>query len=301
MISKNGKSVDLKREFKVPIESLYKAWTDPQIFKKWWKGVTIAEFDFRVGGTYLIKWASDPEDYARGIYREINPHQKIVMTWNTSDSCGGEKASVVKDSVITLIFTAVSKSLSHLQLIHDLLPIDRVDDHHEGWTSAMLDMDKYFNSDSRKVDSDLKAVVSRTLNFSVSKVFEAWTNPQLMNRWFNSAGHTLGRASSNLKVGGKFFMDYQKKSGDLLRIYGEYKEIKPLEKLVFTWIEDNHIDEFSFHRQYESLVTVSFRDLGTKTEIEVIHSQLSSADLMKDFEEGWTDCLRSIEEELTNN
>lgn len=185
MISENGKSIDLKREFNVPVESLYKAWTEPNIFKNWWKGVTIAEFDFRVGGAYLIKWDNDPEDFARGIYREINPHKKIVMTWNTSGSCGGEKSSVVEDSVITLVFTAVSKSVSHLRLTHDFLPIDRVDDHHEGWTSAMLAMDKHFNSVSRIVDPSLKAVVSRTLNFSVSKVFEAWTNPQLMNRWFS--------------------------------------------------------------------------------------------------------------------
>lgn len=73
------------------------------------------------------------------------------------------------------------------------------------------------------------------------------------------------------------------------------------ESLVFTWIEDNHTDDLSFHRQYESLVTVNFKELGDKTVIEVTHSQLSSASLMKDFEEGWTCCLRSIEEELTKN
>lgn len=258
----------------------------------------IAEFDFRVGGGYLIKWLGSPEDYARGVYREIQPQQKIVMTWDTSEHCGHKKTVLVEGSVITLIFTAVSDSVSQLDLIHDLLPLDRVDDHHEGWTSAMLDLDKHFNTDSRQVDARLVAEVRRILNFPVSRVYEAWTDPYLMNLWFNSAGSTLGRVSSNLKVGGKFSMDYQKKNGDLVRIYGEYKDIQPLKKLEFTWIDDNHEGKPSIHRQRESLVKVLFVDLGPRTEVHITHEQLSSETLMKTFEEGWADCLRSLEEEL---
>lgn len=298
MITSDGKSVHIVREFAIPVEKLYKSWTDAEMFKKWWKDITQAEFDVRVGGNYQLRFApADSDDYVRGTYREIQQLKKIVKTWNTSEQCGTTIGSLVKDSVITLQFKSISENLSQLQLTHDFLPADRINDHHEGWTWALVDADREFNTTSRQVDPALVAQVTKVLNFPIEKVYEAWTNPKMMNLWFNTAGHTLGSAATSMKIGGGFWMDYQLKTGEVFRVHGQYKDIQPLQKLVFTWVDALN-SEASLLRQSETLVHVNFKDLNGKTEVSILHNQISSAAAMNDYQEGWNDCLRSMDEEL---
>ena len=51
-----GLELVLKRTFRAEPERIWKAWTDPEILKKWWgpRGFTtpVSEIDFRVGGSY---------------------------------------------------------------------------------------------------------------------------------------------------------------------------------------------------------------------------------------------------------
>jgi uncharacterized protein YndB with AHSA1/START domain len=301
MISNNGKSIRLKRAFSVKVETLFSAWSRPEIFKTWWKDLAVAEMDFRTGGSYKLSWISHPTEFTTGEYKDIAINHRIVMTWDTTGSCTpGKESSVAKDSVITINFTATSETTSSLELIHEFLPLPSIDDHHLGWTCALLDLDRHLNAPRRVIRDDLKVEVTRTMPFNVNKVWDAWTNPALVQKWFNRKGATLGRAEVELKVGRNFFMDYQTKTGDVLRVYGEYLEIVPFKKLVFTWADDNLNleDDAALDKGYESRVTVALNDLGKSTEIKVIHDRLSSSDIMEDFEKGWTDCLRSMEEEI---
>src|SRR4051812_19301147 len=133
MITNNGKAIHLRRRLNVNIETLFNAWKNPAIFKAWWKSLSITEMDFRVGGKYRLEWTDAPEDYAVGEYKEIIPNSKIVMTWDTADHCGGKKSEIVTNSLITLNFARVDENASTIELIHELLPASRIDDHHLGW------------------------------------------------------------------------------------------------------------------------------------------------------------------------
>jgi len=76
----------ITREFDAPRELVYKAYTTPELVKRWWNAkrgeVTIAEIDLRVGG----KWRSvmvteDGQEVGfHGEYREIVPNERIVST-----------------------------------------------------------------------------------------------------------------------------------------------------------------------------------------------------------------------------
>ncbi|MBL7670328.1 MAG: SRPBCC domain-containing protein [Bdellovibrionaceae bacterium] len=298
MIINNGTAVKFRREFKAPVQEIFKAWSNPDFFKSWWKDTTVAEMDFKVGGSYLIRWVSPPEDYAKGIYKEIIPNEKIVMTWDTSDMCAGKKVSLVSNSFLTLTFKAINDSTSVFELVHDFLPEDRIDDHSMGWTYALLDMDTYFNQPYMQILRDLKVDISRMVSTSVEKVWEAWTTPAMLQRWFNSKGATLGTAQANLKVNGSFFLDYQFKDGNVHRIHGKYLEIDPMQRLVFTWIDDNTIDT-KIDKAYESRVTVSLTPKpNEKTEVRIVHDQLRADSSMTEFYGGWSSCLESLEEEL---
>ncbi|MBK8431739.1 MAG: SRPBCC family protein [Chloroflexi bacterium] len=76
----------ITRAFDAPAHLVYKAWTTPELVKRWWSAkrgaVTIADIDLRVGGSW--RWVMVMEDgfevAFHGEYRELNPHERIVFT-----------------------------------------------------------------------------------------------------------------------------------------------------------------------------------------------------------------------------
>ena len=76
----------ITREFDAPRHLVYKAWTTPELVKRWWSGhrgeVTSAEIDLRVGGRwrYVMVANGGFEVAFHGEYREIVPDERIVTT-----------------------------------------------------------------------------------------------------------------------------------------------------------------------------------------------------------------------------
>jgi uncharacterized protein YndB with AHSA1/START domain len=76
----------ITREFNAPKRLVYKAWTTPELVKRWWSGgygeVTTAEIDLRVGGRWRYVLVTDKaEEVAfHGDFREIVPNERIVTT-----------------------------------------------------------------------------------------------------------------------------------------------------------------------------------------------------------------------------
>jgi uncharacterized protein YndB with AHSA1/START domain len=76
----------ITREFDAPKHLVYKAYTTPELVRRWWSGeqgeVTSIDIDLRVGGTwrYVMKATEGFEVAFHGEYREIVPNERIVTT-----------------------------------------------------------------------------------------------------------------------------------------------------------------------------------------------------------------------------
>jgi uncharacterized protein YndB with AHSA1/START domain len=77
----------ITREFDAPKHLVYKAWTTPELVRRWWSAdrgeVTVAEIDLRVGGTWryvMVTTDGGLEVGFHGEYREIVPNERIVST-----------------------------------------------------------------------------------------------------------------------------------------------------------------------------------------------------------------------------
>jgi uncharacterized protein YndB with AHSA1/START domain len=76
----------ITREFDAPTHLVYRAWTTPELVKRWWNAkrgeVTSAEIDLRVGGRWRYVMVTDDgaEVGFHGEYREIVPNERIVST-----------------------------------------------------------------------------------------------------------------------------------------------------------------------------------------------------------------------------
>jgi len=76
----------ITREFDAPKHLVYRAWTTPELVKRWWHAnrgeMTICEIDLRVGGRWRYVMIADGEFEVgfHGEYREIVPNERLVST-----------------------------------------------------------------------------------------------------------------------------------------------------------------------------------------------------------------------------
>ena len=76
----------ITREFDAPKELVYKAWTTPELVRRWWSGergeMTVCEIDLRVGGRWRYAMIANEgfEVAFHGEYREIVSNERLVST-----------------------------------------------------------------------------------------------------------------------------------------------------------------------------------------------------------------------------
>lgn len=133
--------------------------------------------------------------------------------------------------------------------------------------------------------SEPKVVVKRVIKASPEDVFEAFTNPAIMTKWFYGMEDGSVEVSNKLEVGGTYILNMIAADGKEYRHTGEYKGIVPPEKLVFTWNS-----EFA----QDTVVTVHFRPTGEHTEVTIEHDFLT-AEERENHRRGWTICLGNLE------
>jgi uncharacterized protein YndB with AHSA1/START domain len=88
----------ITREFDAPRHLVYRAWTTPELVRRWWSGhrgvMTVAEIDLRVGGAwrYAMNAEGGYEVAFHGEFREIVPNVRLVSTEIFEGAPGGEAA-----------------------------------------------------------------------------------------------------------------------------------------------------------------------------------------------------------------
>lgn len=135
--------------------------------------------------------------------------------------------------------------------------------------------------------------VKRTFAAPQEKVFEAWVKPELMARWFcRCAGNPPTRVlEADVRTGGAYRLEVE--ADKLYRGWGVYREVRPPERLVFTWNWEH--DEFK-----DTLVTVEFRALGESgfTEVRLTHELLPTEKAREEHRKGWGECFDMLERTL---
>lgn len=124
--------------------------------------------------------------------------------------------------------------------------------------------------------------IEETFNASQKRVFEAWTNPQKLAQWFAPDHCTIIFKKIDVKTGGSFHSCIANPEyGDCWCI-GEYKEVSPYSKIVFTMINAdengmpiNPVDiGMDPNWPGETLVTVNFHEINGKTKL-TLHQTVS--------------------------
>ena len=136
-------------------------------------------------------------------------------------------------------------------------------------------------------------VIRRTFKAPREKVFRAWTEEETIKKWWGPEECTPEITEFNLRVGGRFrIATCKSETGEEIFVNGEYREIQPPEKIVFTWNWEPPGMEIS-----ETQVTVEFRERGGATELTLTHERLPDEKTRDLHGKGWNsglDCLARL-------
>jgi uncharacterized protein YndB with AHSA1/START domain len=124
--------------------------------------------------------------------------------------------------------------------------------------------------------------VSRTIPAPRARVFAAWTEPELLRCWWGPKGYTTPSAEIDLRPGGSFRVAMRPPEGAVKYLTGEYREVRPPARLVYTW---------RFDDGETTLVTVEFHDRGASTEIVLTHDRFGTEQARASHERGWGSCF----------
>jgi uncharacterized protein YndB with AHSA1/START domain len=101
--------------------------------------------------------------------------------------------------------------------------------------------------------SERELVVTRTFNGPARIVFEAWTKPELIERWWvpKSMGMSLLSCEMDVRVGGKYRLVFSHDASEPMAFFGRYIEVTPYSRLVWTneESEDGAVTTVTFEEQ----------------------------------------------------
>ena len=147
------KTLSIKRTFNLPLTTVWKAWTEPESFKKWWgpKEYTCpsCSINFKVGGKYLasMKGPDGTEIWSTGTYKEIVPQRKIVYTDSFADSKGNVvdaayyKMPAMPRQLMVTVSLEEADGKTTMSLQHKGIPEEMLDDCTKGWQSSFDKME----------------------------------------------------------------------------------------------------------------------------------------------------------------
>jgi uncharacterized protein YndB with AHSA1/START domain len=139
-------------------------------------------------------------------------------------------------------------------------------------------------------DPGHKLVITRDFDAPRELVWKAWTEPAQVKEWLGSdEGMAVESVKMDLRVGGRFRLQQKMADGEFYTAAGTYLEVKPSERLVYTWDweKDGSGEEFGELEGNESQMTLEFRAMGNRTQLVLTHEKLASAAKRDNHEKGW--------------
>jgi uncharacterized protein YndB with AHSA1/START domain len=138
---------------------------------------------------------------------------------------------------------------------------------------------------------ELTLEMKRVLPAARSVVFGAFSYPSQLAKWWGPEGFTTPSLEFHPRVGESYRIEMQPPKGDHFYLTGEFREVDPPARLVFTFVwEDPDSDDI------ETVVALSFRDLGESTEVAFTQGPFKTEARRALHRDGWMDSFDKLEQ-----
>jgi uncharacterized protein YndB with AHSA1/START domain len=298
-------ALEITRVFDAPRDLLWKAWTEPEHFKKWWGPKDFAvpkiSVDLRPGGRYTYCMRGEgPDGIVRdycgaGVYREIVPLQRLVCT----DSFADEKGNVVPASyygmegewplelLVTVTFEAYNGK-TRLTLQHAGIPAGTMRElTAAGWNESFDKLADVLATGTGRTTITAEpgrqeVVITRTFDAPRALVFRAYTDPALIPQWWGPGRYETVVDGLDARPGGLWRFINRDADGTEYAFHGVYHEVMAPERLVATF-------EFEGSPGHVSLETLTLEESGGRTTVTNRSVFQSVADRDEMLKEGMAD------------
>ncbi len=128
--------------------------------------------------------------------------------------------------------------------------------------------------------------ISRILDAPPARVFDAWLDREQWQAWIGPEGVRCEVPLHEPRIGGRYRVIMHLSDGRVIPVSGVFRVIDPPQRLSFTWGWEGDA--------HQTLVTVSLRDLGDRTELTLRHDGLPTAEDRDGHGKGWNSALNKL-------
>jgi uncharacterized protein YndB with AHSA1/START domain len=293
-LGQTARSIVVTRVFDAPRTLVFDAWTDAKHVGRWWgpKGFTTTthQIDVRPGGVWRFTMhGPDGADYPNKItYLEIVKPERLV--YDNGDQ--GEPGYF--QSTVTFAEEGMKTRLSLRMLFPTAGERDAVVKKYNALEGANQHLDRL----GEQLEKMQTLTTTRIFDAPREVVFQAWTDPKKLQRWWGPKGFTNPVCEVDVRPGGAIRIHMRAPDGTVYPMVGVFHEIVVPERLVFT---SSALDG-NGHPLFEVLNTVTFAAEGGKTKLTVRASvskvKGDAAPHLAGMEQGWSMALDRLAEEL---
>src|SRR4029077_7842882 len=140
-------------------------------------------------------------------------------------------------------------------------------------------------------EENTRLEIKRVIKAPRHRVYAAWTDPAQLKQWFGPENVQTDELVAEARPGGKFRWDLRNSDGEKMTCLGEYRELEPNKKIVFTWRWDDDED----WENHASVVTVELDDAGAGTALRLTHEKLPNEESRDGHTRGWNSALDKLE------
>ncbi len=148
-----------------------------------------------------------------------------------------------------------------------------------------------------EADASRELVLTRLIDASPEKLYRCWTEPELLKQWFAPKPWSVPRVINDVRPGGACTVVMADEAGNEYPNPGQYVEIVPNRKLVFT---DAYVGDWQPSEKPFFTVTISFEPEGGRTRYTATARHWTVEDKQAHekmgFHEGWGLCATQLEE-----
>ncbi len=137
----------------------------------------------------------------------------------------------------------------------------------------------------------------KTFKVNVKDLYYAWTNEKALKQWWKPGGRILNSVEAEVKESGIIKYIFEEVNDSSLIVEGVYKEVKPEEKLVYTW---NWNLNNAAVKNGEYTLTVEFSEAEDESKIIVHQDENIDEEGIHPNKDGWKKALEDLEVYLNN-
>jgi uncharacterized protein YndB with AHSA1/START domain len=140
---------------------------------------------------------------------------------------------------------------------------------------------------------ELTLEIKRVLTAAPSVVFGAFSDSSQLAKWWGPKGFSTPSLEFQPHVGESYRIQMQPPEGDPFHLVGVFREVDPPARLAYTFVWENPDPD-----DVETLVTLSFRDLGESTEVHLEQGPFKTEARRALHRDGWTDSFDKLERHI---